>query len=225
MARPQSWVETTKRAKEAQKIVSSQTRKPSFFPFPKPNTPTPPSTSLKIQKLTWEEMDKHQLKGIFYNCDDKYFPVHMCKELNLFMAILEDVLEETIEAPLMVKFPEPTDITPPSDPPEVEPVISLNALIAFFAPQTLKLIGYIKNGKVIILIDSGNIHNFIHPCIAQETNCYICAVNNFQIMIANGCSMKCEGNCENVRLQIGQYHMKYDMFAIDMGGCGIMLGA
>jgi hypothetical protein len=121
--------------------------------------------------------------------------------------------------------PEITDITPPSDPPEVEPIISLNALTGFSAPQTLKLIGYIKHRKVIILVDSGSTHNFIHRRIAQETHCYIHAVNNFQIMIDNGDSMKCGGHCENVRLQIGDYHLKSHMFAIDMGGCDIVLGA
>jgi hypothetical protein len=44
-------------------------------------------------------------------------------------------------------------------------------------------------------------------------------------MIANGGSMKCGGNCENVHLQIGDYHLKSHMFAIDMGGCDIVLGA
>jgi hypothetical protein len=44
-------------------------------------------------------------------------------------------------------------------------------------------------------------------------------------MIANGGSMKCGGHCENVCLQIGDYHLKSHMFAIDMGGCDIVLGA
>jgi hypothetical protein len=43
-------------------------------------------------------------------------------------------------------------------------------------------------------------------------------------MIANGGSMKCGGRCENVRLQIGWYNLKSHMFAIDMGGCDIVLG-
>jgi transcriptional regulatory protein LevR len=89
--------------------------------------------------------------------------------------------------------PKITDITPPSNPLEVEPIISLNSLTGFSAPQTLKLIGYIKHRKVIILVDSGSTHNFIHRRIAQETHCYIHVVNNFQIMIANGGSMKCGG--------------------------------
>jgi hypothetical protein len=74
------------------------------------------------------------------------------------------------------------------------------------------------------LVDSGSTHNFIHRRIAQETHCYIHAINNFQIMIAHGGSMKCGGHCENVRLQIGDYNLKSHMFVIDMGGCNIVLG-
>jgi hypothetical protein len=141
------------------------------------------------------------------------------------MAISKDILEEDVETPLVFDSPEIVDIIPPSDPPEVEPVISLNSLTGFSSPQTLKLIGYIKHQKVIILVDSGRTHNFIHHRIAQETHCYIHVVNNFQIMIANGDSMKFGGRYENVHLQIGDYHLKSHMFAIDMGGCDIVLGA
>jgi hypothetical protein len=161
-------------------------------------------------------MGERQLKGLYYNCDDKYFPDQKCKEQKILMAISEDVPEEDVDTPLMPESPEITDINPPSDPPEVEPIISLNALTNFSAPQTLKL---------ITLVDSGNTHNFIHCCIAQETHCYIHVVNNFQIMIANVGSIKCGGHCENVHLQIGDYHLKSHMFSIDMGGCDIVLGA
>ena len=124
----------------------------------------------------------------------------------------------------MTESPEPTDMIPPSDPPKVEPIISLNSLTRFSTPQSFKIVGYIKNRKVIILVDSGSTHNFIHHRITQETNYYIRAVNNFQIMIANGGSMKCKGHFENVFLQIGQHNLKYHMFSIDMGGCDIVLG-
>ena len=133
------------------------------------------------------------------------------------MAIPKDIPEEDVETPLVSESPETTDITPPSNPSKVEPVISLNSLIGFSSPQTLKLISYIKHQKVIILVDSGIIHNFIHRCISQENHCYIHVINNFQIMIANGGSMKCGGHCENVCLQIVEYHLKYHMFSINMG--------
>ena len=32
------------------------------------------------------------------------------------------------------------------------------------------------------------------------------------------------GYCENVKLQMGDYHMKTHMFSISMGGCDIVLG-
>jgi hypothetical protein len=105
-----------------------------------------------------------------------------------------------------------------------EPQISLHALSSFLAPQTLKLIGYIKHHKVIVLIDSGNTHNFIHRRVAKETHCYVHPIPNFQIMIANGGMMKCGGQCENVKLQMGEYHLKTHMFSIEMGGCDVVLG-
>jgi hypothetical protein len=154
-------VEDTKRDKEAQQVVSSQNQKPSFIPRIEPTNPTP-STPLKIQKLTRAEMVEQQLKGLCYNCNEKYFLGHKCKKQKIFMAISEDFSEEDVETPLVFMSPEPTDITPPSDPPKVESIISLNALTGFSAPQTLKLIGYIKHKKVIILVDSGCTHNFIH---------------------------------------------------------------
>jgi hypothetical protein len=140
------------------------------------------------------------------------------------MAILENVSDEEVEVSLEVELPKTNVPKRPSDPPEFEPLISLNALASFSTLQTLKLIGYIKNMKVIILVDSGNTHNFIHHFLSQEFNCYIRALNNFQIIVANGGSMKCGGHCENVLLQIGQYNLKYHMFVIGMGGFDIVLG-
>jgi hypothetical protein len=168
MARPKSWVDATKREKESQQLVSSQNQKPSFIPHIKPITPTPPFTPLNIHKLIRAKMFERQLKGICYNCDDKYSPGHKCKKQNIFMAISEDVSEEDVEAPLVSMSPKTTHITPPSNPLEVEPVISLNSLNGFSTPQTMKLIGCIKNRKVIILIDSGSTHNCIHHRISKK---------------------------------------------------------
>jgi hypothetical protein len=96
-------------------------------------------------------MAKFQLKGLCYNFDDKYFPGHKCKEQNIFMVMTKDVSEEEVVFSHVDEIPPPSYLTPPSDPPEFELVISLNALIGFSCPKTLKLIGYIKNMKVWIV--------------------------------------------------------------------------
>jgi hypothetical protein len=134
-----------------------------------------------------------QLKGLCSNSDEKYFLGHKCKEQKLFMAISEDVPEEDVIVSLVEEPSLPNATQEPTDSSEVDPLISFHSLIDFSSPQTLKLIVYIKHRKVIILVDSGSTHNFIHRRIAQETNFYIHVVNNFQIMIANGGSMKCGG--------------------------------
>jgi hypothetical protein len=81
-------------------------------------------------------------------------------------------------------------------------------------PQTLKLIGYIKHHKLIMLIDNKNTSNFIHRREAKDTHCYVCPISNFQIMITNGGTMKCGGRCEDVKLQMGEYRIKTQIFTI-----------
>jgi hypothetical protein len=116
------------------------------------------------------------------------------------MVIYEDVVDDEAKASHVEEIPPTDDPTLLANPPEVEPLISLHALGGFSSPQTIKLIGYINHRKVMIPVDNGNTHNFIHRHISQEINCYICHVNNFQIIISNGGSMKCGGCCENVCL-------------------------
>jgi hypothetical protein len=105
-----------------------------------------------------------------------------------------------------------------------EPVILLHALSGISAPQTLNLKGYIKHQLVVVLIDSVSTHNFIHCRIADEIHCFVHPISNFQILIANGGTIKCGDRCENVKLQMGDYTMKTHMFSISMGGCDIVLG-
>jgi hypothetical protein len=105
-----------------------------------------------------------------------------------------------------------------------EPVILLHALSGISTPQTLNLKGYIKHRKVVVLIDSGSTHNFIHRRLSDEINYFVHHVSNFQILITNGDTMKCGFHSENVKLQIGYYHPKTHMFSISMSGCDIVLG-
>jgi hypothetical protein len=95
---------------------------------------------------------ENQLKGIFYNCDEKYFYGHKYKEKELCMAISEDILEDDTKSIPQESLSLLVEDNPPSNHSDVEPLISLHALIVIYAPQTLKLIGYIKHCKIIILM-------------------------------------------------------------------------
>jgi hypothetical protein len=103
-------------------------------------------------------------------------------------------------------------------------IISLHALSDISTPQTLKIKGHIKYHQLVVLVDIGRTHNFIDRSKAEVIHIFVHPINNFEVLIANGGTMKCGGHCENVKLQMGDYHLKTHMFAINMGGCDILLG-
>jgi hypothetical protein len=71
-------------------------------------------------------MDEHQLKGLCYNCDEKYFPGHKCKEQNLFMVVTEDLSEEYVVVLPVEELPLSSNLTPPSDP-VLAPILPLSS--------------------------------------------------------------------------------------------------
>ena len=56
---------------------------------------------------------------------------------------------------------------------EINPTIYCDELDGISTPQTLKIKGYIKKKKVIVLIDCGSTHNFINCKLSKVLNCFI----------------------------------------------------
>eukprot|EP00253_Pinus_taeda_P010248 PITA_10248 len=106
----------------------------------------------------------------------------------------------------------------------MNPTISFNALAGITTPQTIKIEGQIKKKKVIVLIDSGSTHNFIHCKVAKELNCFLYPAPECQVMIANGGTINCSGKCHNVKLSMGEYVLTSPMLSIPMGGADVVLG-
>ena len=104
------------------------------------------------------------------------------------------------------------------------PTLSCNALDGISTPQTLEIKGYIKNKKVIVLIDSGSTHNFIHYKLAKDLICFVYLVPKFQVMITDGGTINCSRKCNNINLTMGKYVMNIPMTAIPMGGANVVLG-
>ena len=170
-------------------------------------------------------------KGLCYNCDEKYVKGHHCHEQKIFhidvnttpaieeIGLEEHSMEEINEQPLPI--PDMVELYISTK----EYIISLHALSRASTPQTLKIKGYIKYHQLVVLIENGSTHNFINQSKTQSLHIFIHPINNFQILIANAGTIKCDGRCENVKLQIGDYHLKTHISAIDMRGCDIVLGA
>ena len=84
----------------------------------------------------------------------------------------------------------------------MSPNISCKSLAGITTPQTLKIEGHIKNKKVIVLIDLGSTHNFIHCKVAKELNCFLYPALECQVMVVNGGTINFFGKCHNIKLTI-----------------------
>ena len=102
--------------------------------------------------------------------------------------------------------------------------IYCNALEGITTPQNLNIEGNIKKKKVIVLIDSGSTHNFIHYKVAKKLNCFLYPAPECQVMVANGGTINCSGKCHNIKLTMGEYVLNSPMLSIPMGGADVVLG-
>jgi hypothetical protein len=107
---------------------------------------------------------------------------------------------------------------------ELTPTISCNALVGISTPQTLKIIGYTKKKKVIVLIDFGSTHNCIHYKLAKDLICFVYPAPEFQVMIVDGRTINFSGKCNKINLTMGEYVMNSPMISIHMGGVDVVLG-
>jgi hypothetical protein len=177
-----------------------------------PYSKTPQPIRLKPQQF--EEI---KAKGLFFNCDNKYNKGHKCGEKKLFYIDCEEEKEQEQE-------PSKDENIENISSEELTPTISCHALARNNTPQTLNIKGYIKKKKVIVLIDYGSIHNFIHYKLSKALNLFIYPTPEFQVMIADGGTINFSGICNKINLIMGEYVMNSPMIVIPMGGVDIVLG-
>ena len=120
-------------------------------------------------RLTPQQLEEKRAKGLCYSCDRKYTKGHKCAEKKLFYIDCEEEEEKEQERSKEEDILQEQSL----DKEEMNLTISCNALAGITTPQTIKIEGQIKKKKVIVLIDSGSTHNFIHCKVAKELNCFL----------------------------------------------------
>jgi hypothetical protein len=138
-------------------------------------------------RLTPQQLEERKEKGLCFNCDGKYSKGHKCGEKKLFYIYCEEEEEQEDE-----QEPSQDENVESISSEELTPMILCNAL-ARIITQTLKIEGYIKKKKVIVLIDSGSTHNFIPYKLAKDLNFFVYPTPEFQVMIADGGTINCLG--------------------------------
>jgi hypothetical protein len=104
-------------------------------------------------------MAECRCQGIFYNCDETYVRDHLCQWLffleaadyldNVVLAGVASFLEEDAE-------PAATEGT------TIQPMVLLHAIAGIHIEDTMHLHVYIHGHRLLTLLDSSSMHNFIN---------------------------------------------------------------
>ena len=117
-------------------------------------------------RLTPQKIEEKREKGCF-----SIMIVNIIKDINVVKincSILKVQVRKKRMSPISKEDWESGDQSHDS-----KAIISCHALSGFTAPQTLKVVGFLKKQKVTALIDSGSTHNFINKNLATLLNCFI----------------------------------------------------
>jgi hypothetical protein len=85
---------------------------------------------------------------------------------------------------------------------EFQPEISLHALSGWTTYKTMRVLEKIGPYEMIVLIDSGSTHNFISEKVANMLQLPVVPTDSFNVRVANGGPLKCQGRFENVHIAL-----------------------
>ncbi|XP_031263269.1 uncharacterized protein LOC116121451 [Pistacia vera] len=170
-----------------------------------------------FRRLTEAEIQVKRERGLCFRCDEKFGPNHRCKSksLQILLAWEDD---------------EPDDGDPTPDSKE-EPVLEgnpvallMNSIVGITSDKTLKIRGQLGRESVIVLVDSGASHNFIAHELVQKLGIPVEGKKAFGVMVGNGVTVRGEGICRGVNMQIQGVKVVQDFFPFDLGGADVVLG-
>ncbi|KAF2305961.1 hypothetical protein GH714_009164 [Hevea brasiliensis] len=151
----------------------SATRTTHQAPRQSPTNSPQPATG-NIKRLTWDELNERKRLGLCFKCNEKFGPGHRCKKLFSIQAVLED---NDDDADMEIEEHDPT---------EEIPAISLHAIAGFEGPETMRLTGTVEKLKGIILVDSGNTHNFVSESFAKRAGIEPTNAKKLKVQVASG---------------------------------------
>nr|MDZ8003588.1 RNase H-like domain-containing protein [Nostoc sp. DedSLP05] len=201
-----------------------------------PTTPTNSSineTSGVSQQAKEIERAKERTLGICHTCKKPWARGHKCLEKKLYNVEVDIEDEEEEQGP-MVEEPNDKeldqveelieqDLAQTEELDDGHPTLSLSAMTGIAPPNTIKLSGFLRKEKVIILVDPGSTHNFIDSRIAKKLGLYI-EKKEFHISLPGNRVLSCQGEVKHQRLRIADFEFSSNYYTFDIGGFDIVLG-
>lgn len=94
---------------------------------------------------------------------------------------------QLLEAPEDTKFPA---------------TLSINSIVGLTNPKTLKMIGGVGGGEVVVMVDPGATHNFISLRVVKELQVPVTKSVGFGVSLGNEEVVKGKGICKGMKLKL-----------------------
>ncbi|CAA0834211.1 Unknown protein, partial [Striga hermonthica] len=181
----------------------------------RPNVNTRPAGSI-VRRLSPEEVKRRRERGLCFKCQEKFTPGHQCKQAFVIeVANPDEEGSETEEEP-------PQDII--VEGPDEEAEISMHAMAGIRGPRTMRLPAWVRDRKVVVLVDNGSSHNFINAELSQKLNLPTTKIEPFEVRVANGERLQCTKSFRKVPIRFSGVTVKADLYALPLVGPDVVLG-
>jgi hypothetical protein len=96
-------------------------------------------------------------------------------------------------------------------------IVSLHALAGIRREETMLLPVTINGVRLIALLDSGSMHNFLSVATMRRLGLQLSGAEQLSVTIANGDRLACQGMARQVPILIGDEHFSVNCIGIDLG--------
>ncbi|PWA91318.1 Ty3/gypsy retrotransposon protein [Artemisia annua] len=152
-----------------------------------------------FRRLTDAEMADKRSKGICFRCDEKFAPGHICASKTLQVLLVGDEEEDDESDSEHVHLD------------SIE--VSLNSVLGFTTPRTMKVQGKLGDRDVVVLIDCGATHNFLSNNLVKDLG-----------YLGNGKIDNSYGLCRQVVLTLHDLQVIDDFYPLELGSTDMILG-
>ncbi|GKB34928.1 putative mitochondrial protein [Tanacetum coccineum] len=155
----------------------------------------------EFKRLTEAEFSEKRSKGLCFKCDEKYVHGHRCPSKSLQVLLVGDdegdIQEDEHDASHV----------------HLDTVeVSLNLVIGFTSPRTMKIRGSIGGLDVVVLIDCGATHNFISHRVMEKLALMVSGTTSVGVMLGIKKFEQCLGLCKGAVLVLPELFVKKDNF-------------
>lgn len=171
-----------------------------------------PSQESPNQKLIAEELKDKRDRVLCFNCDEKFKPGHRCAKL-FWLELKDDeeeALPEWVDAENFKVFLREG---------EELPAISLLAITGAHGPCTMWIKKTMGDYKILLLVDSESIHNFISTAMAQRVGISSTKGGRLDVLVANGEWLLNGGVCRGITIWLENDSFVVDFYILDIEGC------